>query len=82
VDQSYNYKLSDFTLIGWVLIITTSVVLLGGAFLLARWLDEWLPPGAGYGYIVLAIPGVLYMAAFWAICKARGIRLVKEGAGR
>jgi hypothetical protein len=40
VDQSYDYKLSDFTLMDWVLIITTGVLLLGGVFLLARWLDQ------------------------------------------
>ena len=80
--MNHDYKLSDFTPMGWVLFLTTAVVLFGGAILLLRWLENWLPPGARYSYIVLAIPGVLYMAAFWAVCRARGVRLVKEHAGR
>jgi hypothetical protein len=79
---NHDTKLSDFTAMGWELILTTAVVLFGGSVLLARWLESWLPPGARYGTLVLAIPGVIDMAAFWAVCRARGVRPVKEQAGR
>ena len=74
-----DYRLSDFTLAGWGLIVTQPLVTFALWFPWGSLLVKLLGQGDnGIPYIVLALPGLLYMGLYWLLCRRFGIRLVKE----
>lgn len=77
-----EYNLSDFTLAGWILILTVPIIGVAAAFVWGQvllWMfgerEKEIP------HLILAIPGLIYFGLYWGFCQWCGIRLTKPNRG-
>ena len=77
-----EYNLSDFTLAGWILIITFPVISAAGALVWGQ-VVLWMlgKEEVEISNAILAIPGLIYFGLYWGLCQWCGIRLTKPNRG-